>query len=356
MLAPGAMIRVELLSRELEDRYRNFLAEDPQALVYASLEFRDFLSLAVGGTATYLVALDDLDRLVGVLPFFSFEAPEVGTVINSLPWYGSHGGCTVAGPSSRQARRALLEGFVSHVGSARAISATIVLSPVEQSELQEYDSVLKPTAYDSRIGQMTRLPEGASVQELEGTLTQKTRNLVRKSLKQSFALHYEDDDASWRFLWETHAENMIAIGAAPKPWAHFCALRSAIPSRCRRLLVARHGGVPVAGLLLLYFNRTVEYVTPVIKREYRSLQPLSFLIWNGMLDAMKFGYKWWNWGGTWVNQHSLHHFKAGWGAADMPYTYLVKSSSEGRKKLMQHKQALGARFPYYYTYPYSALA
>lgn len=54
--------------------------------------------------------------------------------------------------------------------------------------------------------------------------------------------------------------------------------------------IASLDGRPVAALLLLYFNRTVEYFAPVIEHEYRSRQPLSFLIWQGMLDAVHRGY------------------------------------------------------------------
>ena len=72
-----------------------------------------------------------------------------------------------------------------------------------------------------------------------------------------------------------------------------------------------------------------------------------------MLDAIQKGYVWWNWGGTWTSQESLHHFKAGWGAVDMPYTYLVRSSSEGRAKLASHRAELDQLFPYFYTYPYA---
>ena len=87
---------------------------------------------------------------------------------------------------------------------------------------------------------------------------------------------------------------MAGIGGTAKPWAHFEAIRDAIPASARRLYIARLNGQPVAALLLLYFNRTVEYITPVIKHEYRSAQPLSFLIWHAMQDAIAEGFRWWN--------------------------------------------------------------
>lgn len=347
------MIRIETLSPPTEARYREFLLRDPRSLLYGSTEYRNFLVHAVGGTPTYLLALDGHEQIVGSLAYFRLEVPGIGAVINSLPWYGSHGGCMLVGDHAADVRRVLLLRYREAISDA--LSATIVLTSNEEVVVDEYRTILAPTAEDRRIGQMTPLPPASASLEkdLETVLLQKTRNLVRKSLKQGFELQDRDDDDAWRFLYETHVENMQAIEGKPKPPEHFVAMRETLPSR--RLLVAAINGTPVAALLLLYFNRTVEYVTPVIKHEYRSRQPLSFLIWHGMVDAIRNGYGWWNWGGTWITQTSLHHFKAGWGAIDHPYTYLVCSSPAGLATLSANRSRLGELFPFYYTYPYDRL-
>jgi len=349
-------MRVIVLSSDLEAKYRAFLLRDSRSLIYASPEFRDFLVRAVGGEPTHLLALDEQDQIVGALGYFRYKAQGIGTVINSLPWYGSHGGCVVSGATG-EARAALLTRYRQAIEAPDVLSATLILTPDEEPSLDEYRKGLVPSVEDGRIGQLTPLPPVTDDLEtrLEFVFHQKTRNLVRKSLKQGFVLQVRDDEVAWRFLFETHVENMLAIGGKPKPWEHFVAMREVLPAGSRRILVAEFEGKPVAALLLLYFNRTVEYVTPVIKHDYRSRQPLSFLIWHGMVDAVRCGYAWWNWGGTWVTQTSLHHFKAGWGAVDHPYTYLVCSSPAGRAMLAANRARLGDLFPYYYTYPYDRL-
>lgn len=347
------MIRVETLAAVTESQYQAFLLADPSSLIYASLKFRDFLVRAVGGTPTIHLALDDNDHIIGSLGYFQFDLPDIGTVINSLPWYGSHGGCIVRGNLASEARRDLLARYREAASAPDVLSATIVLTPDEERAKEDYLQMLKPDALDHRIGQFTELPVAGD--DLEYRILQKTRNLVRKALRQPFVHNIEDDKAAWQFLYQTHAENMAGIGGKAKPLAHFKAMRDEIPASARRLYIGRLQGEPVAGLLLLYFNRTVEYITPVIKHEHRSAQPLSFLIWHAMQDAITEGYRWWNWGGTWTTQKSLHHFKAGWGAADRPYTYLISSSERGRSVLAANKERLNELFPYYYTYPYERL-
>ncbi|MBR9817212.1 MAG: GNAT family N-acetyltransferase [Rhodospirillales bacterium] len=350
-------MQVEVLTQQREIQYNEFLRQQRCSLVYATTQYRDFLRRAVGGVPKYLLAVDQRGDIAGTLGYFRIEAEGVGAILNSLPWYGSHGSCLVGGSRADEARLALLDYLREEAEAEDILSSTIVLSPEEEPFIDTYRAVLSPSAEDYRIGQITRLPSDQYVlpENLERVLRQKTRNLVRKSLKQGFELQIRDDFEAWNFFYETHVENMLAIGGNPKPKSHFTALYEEMPSDSLRLLVAVHEGSPIAALLLLYYNETVEYITPVIKSEYRSMQPLSFLIWHGMLDASRSGFSRWNWGGTWVSQKSLHHFKAGWGATDYPYSYLIKSSIKGRHILAENKNDLGNIFPYYYTYPYDRL-
>jgi hypothetical protein len=323
-------------------------------MVYSTLEWRNFLSDAAGGEARYLVA-DDQGRLVGVLPSFHRHASQFGTVVNSLPWFGSHGGCTLA-PNGPEPRRLLLTEFARTL-PADLVSATVVLTPEETADAaSSYYGVLGAVAEDTRTGQVTELPAGAADPEarLEELILQKTRNLVRKSLRQQFERVCTLDAWAWDFLVDLHTRNISAIGGKAKPASHFGALKRSLPARWLRLSVALHRGKPVAALLLVRYNRTVEYLIPVVEHEARPQQAMSFLIWHELLDAARDGFRWWNWGGTWASQRSLHHFKRGWGAVDRPYSYVVAVPEDRREWLRSNASSLADGFPYYYVYPFAS--
>lgn len=334
------------------------LAGEADSLIYTQPAFLEFLEQATGGSSRILTVTVN-ECLVGALPFLVREQPGVGTMINSLPWWGSHGSCVLDRQrgDAGDIRRALLDGFKSQIEKANLVSATMILSHEEEAERAIYVAALAPTAMDTRIGQITKLPRNPGVQgeALLRTFAQKTRNLVRKSLKQGFTELVTDDDRAWSFLHRVHVENVLALGGKPKPLSHFHLLRETLPASMRRLSLAMDGETPVAALLLLYAGKTVEYVTPAIEVGARSRQPLSFLIWNGMLDAIERRFSAWNWGGTWQGQTSLHHFKAGFGAEDRPYSYLICAPPDGITKLQKHRGQLDAMFPYFYAYPFSLL-
>ncbi|MBK7674985.1 MAG: GNAT family N-acetyltransferase [Candidatus Accumulibacter sp.] len=351
------MIFVSPLTTERESDYASLLLEDPRSLIYSTLEFRAFLLEATGGRGEYLIALDEAGNLLGALPQVRMAVSGIGDVINSLPWYGSHGGCVLARGARDGVRAALLEAYRKALDSPSILSATMINSPFEVAYQDTYLSRLAPRIVDHRIGQITELPKHGpdDAKNLEGVFAQKTRNLVRKALRQGFVVARSSDDKAWNFLYDVHRENLDAIGGRPKPKEHFSALRRCIPEDWQQLSIAYLDGKPVAALLLLYFNNTVEYFTPVICSEYRSLQPLSFLIWNAMLDAIQRGFRWWNWGGTWEIQRSLHHFKAGWGAKDFPYAYFVNISDSNLRRLRDDRDLIIGSFPYFYIYPFDRL-
>ncbi|MCP5200982.1 MAG: GNAT family N-acetyltransferase [Gammaproteobacteria bacterium] len=325
------------------------------SMIYGARCFHDFLAEAVGGEQLALVVREG-GQAQAALCLFEKTVPGVGTVINSLPWYGSHGGCFGAGLDD-SARRVLLAALREYVNETGPLSATVICTPEESAHVAAYRSALAPRAEDSRIGQFTRLPAAGPdfERELEAVLRQKTRNQARKARRQDFVEEVRDDADAWHALHELHVANMAALGGMAKPWSHLEALRRHIPAERRRLSLAMAGDEVAAALLVLAYGSTVEYLVPAIAVEHRSRQPLSFLIWHAMQWAAEQGYACWNWGGTWGVQDSLHHFKAGWGAVDRPYHYFIMASEAGVDRIRTHRGELRTLFPFYYVYPFTAL-
>ncbi len=338
--------------------YETLLKRCPGNLIYSSLPFLAFLTEVTGSRVALLLAIAD-GEIVGGLPYAVLDVPNAGRVINSLPWWGSHGSVALdrLRPDADDVRRALLEAFVETADDLNALSSTIILLPEEQASVDLYKSVLQPEVIDGRLGQITPFAAGLAATEadLERLFQQKTRNLVRKGMKQGFSEVVSDEAWAWDFLHHVHEANISALGGRAKPRRHFELIGEVIPADMRRLSIAMDGSEPVAAMLTLNFNGTVEYITPAVVVTQRSRQPLSFLIMHGMLDALRGGATSWNWGGTWLSQMSLHHFKAGFGAVDRPYTYLTRASREGKAFFRQHKNELGMLFPFFFTYPYQLL-
>ena len=112
-------------------------------------------------------------------------------------------------------------------------------------------------------------------------------------------------------------------------------------------------GEPVAALLLFYFNQTVEYFTPAIVKAHRSTQALPLTIFVAMKDAIRAGYRNWNWGGTWLSQDGVYDFKKRWGTNEYPYFYYTRLF---RSDIMRRsKTELLEHYPGFFVLPFAAL-
>src|SRR5215212_9456193 len=323
-------LRVDLLRVGDEEAYEQMLLASEHSLLYASLAYRNFLrSVLTNSQDLYLAAFEG-SRLVGALPAFITRG-QYGPVLNSLPFYGSHGGFIVSPEirAPRAIKQALLEAYHAVARKEGVVTSTIVSSPLDLDQ-EFYETQVKHTLRDERVGQLTPLPpQGTCPSELaDGLMTmfhKKTRNSIRKAQKSGFNISHSGYYEALRRLAALHSENITAIGGLDKPWSVFEAIReNFVYDRDYRVYVAEKEGQIVAALLVFFYNRTAEYFIPATSQEFRPLQPMSLLVFEAMQEAARRGCSFWNWGGTWLSQGGVYRFKSRWGTQDMPYYYYTR--------------------------------
>lgn len=342
-------LTVAPLAPALEPAWDAFLRSRERALFYASLPYRDLLARVLGARPHYLVALDG-DSVCGLLPCFAASHSAWGTVLNSLPYYGSNGGFITDGRP--EVARALAAAFVELDRGLGCSSSTVITSPFDV-DLSVFEQGLEPSFVDDRIGQVTPLPTDATEEVLFALYDDTARRNVRKARKSGVEWRVDDSADAIAFLHRAHDENIRAIGGLPKSRDFFEAIPHSIPQRHWRVYVAELNGEPAAALLVFRFNRTVEYFTPAIVEAYRPMQALALLVHEAMREATADGYRWWNWGGTWKTQLGVYRFKRKWGALDLPYHYYTRLH---RPEILRCSRAeLLAAFPGFFVVPFDKL-
>ncbi|HXQ52137.1 MAG TPA: GNAT family N-acetyltransferase [Stellaceae bacterium] len=321
--------------------YHEFLHALPESLLYYSLPYRAFLEDLLGCRSTYWLARRN-GRIAGVLPIMERDGPW-GRVLNSLPYFGSNGGALAL---DEKAAAALAGQFDRLAGAPGILAATWVSHPLTPSA----GPIVAHDLVDERISQFTSLAGGETA--ISQRIDPSARRNINKARASGVAVSVQND--AFDFLQEVHVANMAEIGGKPKEPDFF----AKIPRHFRadedyRIYVAERSGQPVAALLLFYFNRTVEYFTPVTRAEERNVQPMALILHQAMIDAAARGFAWWNWGGTWVGQTGVWRFKAKWGADERRYRYYVKLNDRGI--LARSAQELAAAYPGFYVVPYAAL-
>lgn len=345
-------MQVKLLDKSLEKQYDDFLLKGSETLLYASNKYRKLLKEFLNEDDIYFVALDENDEIKGVLPSFIKKNAEFGNLLNSVPFYGSNG-AVIEFENNDIVRMSLVNKFYEFAKNNNCVSSTLISSPLNPTE-EFYEKVTDYTFKDSRIGQLTRLPENTKDVDAEvmQLIDSKMRNLVRKAQKLEIKVSDEQRESHFDFLIETHKENLAAIGGIAKPERFFKLIpKYFVYGTDYKIYIAKKEGQLIAALLVFYFNKTVEYYTPVIKAEFRNEQPLSLLIFEAMKNAVKKGYNWWNWGGTWASQGGVYHFKSQWGTKDKMYYYYTKIFDKAI--LDKTKEQLLKEYPFFFVAPFN---
>ena len=337
------------------DKLTAFLTASDYNLLYASSNYLRMLQRFLEAEVL-LITAETRGELQAVFPVMIYSKSALGVVCNSLPFYGSNGSIIVGpGLSERESeriQRLILEYYNDLVQNRLAcISSTLITNPLRPDAIAFYDREAKYNYIEDRIGQITRLPE--HFEKLMPMFADPRPRNIRKAIKENVRVNWSQDEADIDFLYETHWANITSIGGIPKERRFFDLLSSYFQPSDYRIYIAEHGGRKVGALLLFYFNKTVEYYTPAVVEEARSLQPTSLIIYEAMKDSISMGYKNWNWGGTWLSQGGVYDFKKKWGTTDFPYRYYCHLR-DPRLKLLT-RETLLKEFPYFYVVPFREL-
>src|SRR5579864_5226839 len=114
-----------------EAAYRTVVANSPESTVYHSPEFLSLLRDVLDGARLVLLGLREARRLKGAIPCFIKEGKH-GSVLNSLPFHGSIGGCLFESgeaKASTEDKKALLAGMTDLARDSECVSSTVISSP-----------------------------------------------------------------------------------------------------------------------------------------------------------------------------------------------------------------------------------
>ncbi|MFX0097207.1 MAG: peptidoglycan bridge formation glycyltransferase FemA/FemB family protein [Candidatus Hodarchaeota archaeon] len=271
------------------------------------------------------------------------------TIVNSNPFYGSHGGISVSSKvkGKKELVIILLKYFVTKCQEIGAASS-VIIEPLDNKYKTLYLGISNPDVTEERIGQILKdisFDEEKMLTRYHETRKRNIRKAQRSDIRISKAENVRD---SFHFLYGTHVNNMTAISGNPKPQKFFDLIPEYfLLGEDYDIYEAFLKKERIASLLVFYFNETVEYYTPVIVQKYRALQPMSLLIHTTIMDSAERGYKNFNFGGTWKTQHGLYNFKKKWGCSEVPYMYYINRFTEFELDLndLLHK------FKGFYIYP-----
>ncbi len=149
-------MQLEVISGSGDDEINDYVSACPNSLIYSCPSFIDLISDHLEACPGWILAKNK-SGISGALPFVQSKLGDLGTVFNSLPYYGSNGG-VLQDVQDDQAKRFLVEAYFDYAQSQNACSATLITNPLVLDH-EIYETTIKGFIRDERIGQITHLPE-----------------------------------------------------------------------------------------------------------------------------------------------------------------------------------------------------
>jgi hypothetical protein len=319
----------------LTENYKMISSSRNDCLVHYSDSFLNFLDSALTESSVEQISVIENGEKQA---FFNFaiHKGDYGVVLNSLPFFGSHGGPV---SSNKYYKDKLFEKIKLRLNEINPSSYTIIESPFNplcDADIHE----LGVDEVDYRIGQITPLPADMT------NFHVKTRNSIRKGQKLNMSFERKNDNDSWEWMQSVHEASIISLNGIPKTRKIFDLLKATLKNSVE-LWIGSINKKPICGLVTISYKQTVEYFTPVVEVNFRDSQALSALIYEVMIIASNGGYKLWNWGGTWESQVGVYRFKSRWGAEDNNYRYFNSTNSQNIRSASQNE--LIKSYPFFYV-------
>jgi lipid II:glycine glycyltransferase (peptidoglycan interpeptide bridge formation enzyme) len=161
--------------------------------------------------------------------------------------------------------------------------------------------------------------------------SQVRRNIVRSEREGVVVRHAERKSDLVDIYYDLHLRTRQRLGVPIQPRRFFELLWDRLlASGLGWLLIAEHGGRPVAGAVFLEWNGTTIYKFGASEADSWSVRPNHAIFWRAIRESCANGSRALDFGRTELANEGLRAFKAGWGTVEHPlvYTTLGAAPSE----------------------------
>lgn len=287
-----------------------FVLEQPRATFFHQIGWKRVLEATFGYPARYLVAERE-GRMCGILPLFACRSIRGQVGLYSLPHtvYGGPVGVDAA------VEQALL---------GRVITMAEDLGTQAVEFRNRHQTLLEMPALDGFVTFEKSLP--ASPEEVYRTFPKKAREMINQARKRhNLEADFDGDLGAFYLLL---ADSYRNLGTPVFPKSFFAAMRREFASTSS-VLIVRHQGEPIAGVLSMEFRNTMMPIFSGEAAGVGRLKPNNFKYFRLMEFAVERGLGRFDFGRSRLSNEGVVKFKIrqGFETQALPYQTLIQAPS-----------------------------
>lgn len=157
------------------------------------------------------------------------------------------------------------------------------------------------------------------------------RRAVRKAEQSNLTVEFSQSLESMRTFHGLLCLTRQRHGVPPQPFPFFANIqRHVLALNKGWVVLARYGGVPVAGAVFFHFGSKAIYKFGASNEAYQHLRANNLVMWQAIRHYALAGFVNFDFGRTSFNNEGLRHFKLSWGTKERQVDYTRYDLNQGR--------------------------
>lgn len=282
----------------------------------------------------YLLIKQD-ELVIGGIPAFVFEPIPGIQLWHSMPW-NLFGGPQII-DSAQIDTVSLISIIDTYLETASTEKGWCELCwTLLPADSVKYRDLLTEIGYERTERFTHLLKTDGDIDSLWHAYNKRVRGAVRKAQKSGVKVTDTENNADLSTFYDMYLMTVKRLGGTPKPRA---LMKTLLQQGVAKLAIATYQGTIIAGLLYLYFNRTVTLWCEASVPAYLQYRPNNAIFHHIITWACKEGYEWVDFGASPPESEGLIAHKEQYSAQKTDFCSYTKIISPFKRSLWTRSEA-----------------
>ncbi len=317
------------LTPQNHDEWDSSIQQCPNITVFQSTEWCDALADSFKQLDPVYLLIKQDEKVIGVLPAFVFQPIPGIRMWNSMPW-NLFGGPQIIDSAQVNPNDVIstIETYLETASKKQGwCELNWTLSPTDSTK---YCDCLTRNGY-KRTERFTHiLKTNTDIDTLWNAYNKRVRGAVRKAQKSGVEVINSDTNEDLSTFYDMYLMTVKRLGGTPKPRR---LMKILLQRDIAKLAVAKYDNTIIAGLLYLYYNRTVTLWCEASLPEYLEYRPNNAIFHHIITWVCEHGYEWVDFGASPPENEGLIAHKEQYRAKRTDFCSYTKIVSPFKKSL-----------------------
>lgn len=285
---------IEPFTSQNPDEWDAIILQCQNSTAFHGAAWRDALDNAFKQLKPIYLLIKKDDMTVGGIPAFEFQPiPGIG-LWYSMPW-NLFGGPQIVNSEQLNARElsSTIETYLETSSSKEGwCELCWTLSP---HDTIHYGDLLTEFGYKQTERFTHVLQSNGDIDALWQAYNKRVRGAVRKAQKSGVVVTDTDSEDDLSIFYKMYLNTVKRLGGTPKPRT---LMKLLLQRGVAKLAIAKYQNTIIAGLLYLYFNRTVTLWCEASDPAHLQYRPNNAIFHHIITWACKVGYEWIDFGAS----------------------------------------------------------